>query len=89
MGPADGVTNYNTVELDGTTVSAGATVTVLLRNPAGYILIAEGTTVPTTTTAGYAKGAMFIDTDVAAGTGATYLNKGSITSCEFTLVTQA
>jgi hypothetical protein len=55
----------------------------------GNLLIATGTTVPTNGSAGYAKGCMFIDTDVGAGTGATYLNKGTTTSSNFTLVTQA
>lgn len=69
-----------------TKTSTGA---VLLRDGAGDIVIEQGTTVPSNTTTGYAKGAMFIDTDVASGTGATYLNKGTKTSCIFTLVTQA
>lgn len=69
-----------------TKTSTGA---VLLRDGVGDIVIEQGTTVPSNTTTGYAKGAMFIDTDVASGTGGTYLNKGTKTSCIFTLVTQA
>lgn len=55
-----------------TKTSTGA---VLLRDGVGDIVIEQGTTVPSNTTTGYAKGAMFIDTDVASGTGGTYLNK--------------
>lgn len=84
------MTNYDGVQLDGITEVVGAeTITVLLANPAGLILWATGTTIPTSTTAGYAKGALFIDTDVAGGTGGLYCNKGTTTSCSFTLVTQA
>ena len=37
-------------------------------NSGGYKIYAEGTTVPTDTTAGYEKGCLFVDTDVATGT---------------------
>lgn len=86
----DGVTNYNTVEFDGTTTLQGAeTITVLQRDPDGNILWATGTTVPTDATSGYAKGCLFIDTDVGAGTTGLNCNKGTKTSCQFTAVTQA
>jgi len=62
---------------------------VLLEDPLGDILLATGTTVPTDTADGYAKGCLFIDTDVATGTGGLYCNKGTKDSCVFTLVTQA
>lgn len=86
----NGVTNYNTVGLDGTTILQGAeTITVLLRDPDSNILWATGTTVPTNATSGYAKGCLFIDTDVATGTTGLNCNKGTTTSCQFTAVTQA
>lgn len=88
--PLNGVTNYNTVGFDGTSVKQGAeTITVLQRDSNGDILWATGTTVPTDATTGYAKGCLFIDTDVASGTTGLNCNKGTNTSCQFTAVTQA
>ena len=51
--------------------------------------MAQGTTVPTDATTGYAKGCLFIDTDVASGTSGLYVNVGTNTSCVFKLVTNA
>jgi hypothetical protein len=62
-------------------------VRVFMRDEAGKVLFCTGITVPTG--AGYAKGCLFIDTDVAAGTGGLYCNKGSVSAASFTLVTQA
>ncbi len=68
----------------------GAEVIVpILADGNGDILIAQGTTVPTDATAGYAKGCLFIDTDVATGTTGLNCNKGTNLSCQFTAVTQA
>jgi hypothetical protein len=64
-------------------------ITVYLRDENGDILFASGTTLPSNSTTGYAKGCVFIDTDVAGGTGSFNLNKGTKTSCTFSLVTQA
>lgn len=63
-------------------------VTTLIQDSNGDILLATGTTVPTDTTTGYAKGCLFIDTDVATGTTGLNCNKGTNTSCVFTAVTQ-
>jgi len=63
--------------------------TVILMDDAGDMLFVTGTTLPTDASDGYAKGCIFIDTDVATGTGSFYLNKGTKDSCVFTLVTQA
>lgn len=52
---------------------------------AGDMIYVQGTTVPTATTTGFAKGCIFVDTDVAAGTSGFYLNKGTRTSCDFEL----
>lgn len=83
-------TGFNALELAGVSTTVGAeTVTVILRDSSQKILLATGTTVPTNDTAGYAKGALFIDTDVAKGTGSLYVNKGTTAECKFTLVTQA
>lgn len=74
--------------VDATTVGSES-VYVLMRDKDDDILIAYGTTVPTNSTDGYAKGCLFIDTDVATGTGGLYSNKGTKDSCVFSLVTQA
>ena len=71
-----------------TPIQKTSTENVLLFDLNNDKVIVQGITVPTSTTAGYAKGCIFIDTDVAGGTGATYLNKGTNLSCTFTLVTQ-
>lgn len=52
-------------------------------------VLVQGTTVPTDTTTGFAKGCLFIDTDVATGTSGLYVNVGTKTSCVFKLVTNA
>lgn len=83
-------TGFNAVQLDGSaeTVNSVA-ITTLMADGSGNIVIATGTTVPTHGSSGFAKSALFIDTDVATGTGSLYLNKGVTTSSFFTLVTQA
>jgi hypothetical protein len=68
--------------LTGKTVGA---VSVLLKNDSGKILLASGTSVPSVGSALYAKGALFIDTDVADGSSAIYENTGTVTSCSFVL----
>lgn len=60
----------------------------LERDTAGNIVFETGTTVPGDV-AGYAKNATFVDSDVADGTSGLYSNKGTTTSADFTLVTQA
>lgn len=55
-------------------------------DPAGDILKCSGTVTITDGGSGYAKGCEYIDTDVATGTSATYINNGTNTSCAFHLV---
>jgi len=62
-----------------------ADITVLERDNSGNISRATGLDVPVDTTAGYAKGCVFIDTNVAAGTGGRYTNVGTTVSCNFDL----
>ena len=83
-------TVYTSLQVEGgaETVNSVA-ITTALCNGAGDILIAYGTTVPTNASTGYAKGCLFIDTDVATGTTGLNCNKGTTTSCQFTAVTQA
>jgi len=71
----------------GTTIATG--VTALLKDADGNALLCTGTTVPSDGGALYAKGCLFIDTDVATGTSGLNCNKGTAAACAFTLVTQA
>lgn len=84
-------TVYSSLQVNGeaTEVIGAETVTVVLCDGNGDILIATGTTVPTDANTGYAKGCLFIDTNVATGTTGLNCNKGTNTSCQFTAVTQA
>ena len=62
---------------------------VILKDSLGKILLATGTTVPSDAATLYAKGCLFIDTDVATGTSGLYVNVGTSASCVFKLVTNA
>jgi hypothetical protein len=64
-------------------------VTVLFNDASGFALLATGTTVPTDNDAGFAKGCLFIDTDVAAGTTGLYVNVGTTAACNFDAITDA
>ena len=71
--------------------SAGTTndITVYIRDKSSNIFWATGTDVPADASTGYASGCLFVDTDIAAGTGSLYINKGTPATAEFSLVTQA
>ncbi len=87
--PRNGATNYNVVQFDGQAGLVGTeSVTALMCDTNGDVLFCTGLTVPSNAQTGFSKSAIFIDTDVASGTGSMYLNKGTKTSCIFTLVTQ-
>lgn len=86
-GAVSGTTVTGSVAVTGPTLIASTTT--ILKDSVGDILMAQGTTVPADTTTGYAKGALFIDTDVATGTSGLYVNVGTNTSCVFKLVTNA
>jgi hypothetical protein len=62
---------------------------VLLEDGLGYALLVTGTTVTTDASGGFAKGCLFIDTNVAGGTSGLYVNVGTTASCRFKLVTNA
>lgn len=81
---ATSVTSTGTVT--GTTLVASTAV--VLKDAAGDTLIASGTTVPGDV-AGYAKGCLFIDTDVGDGTSGLYVNVGIPSSADFKLITNA
>ncbi len=71
--------------------AAGTTgdILVYIRDEGGNILWASGPDVPADASTGYAQGCMFIDNNIAAGTGSLYINKGTPATAEFSLVTQA
>lgn len=64
-------------------------VRVMIRDNSNHVLHATGVTVPTDGEAGYAKGCLFIDTDVVAGTTGLYVNVGTTTACDFDAVSDA
>lgn len=74
-------------KIEGKLIAAG--VTCLIADASGKALLATGTTVPPDTGAVYAKGCLFIDTDVATGTSGLYVNVGTAASCVFKLVSNA
>jgi len=58
-------------------------VTVLERDASGYVLRATGTVTVSDGGAGYAKGCLYIKTDVGAGTTGVYENVGTTSACNF------
>ena len=75
------------LKIIGRSVTIGAeTFKVLLRDSSDDILVATGTTVPTDAGDGFAKGCIFIDTNVGAGSQGVYLNVGTSASCNFDVV---
>lgn len=83
-------TGFNATQLAGESETINSqSITGLIANSDGHLLLCYGTAVPTDDTAGYAKGCLFIDTDVAKGTTGLYCNKGTNAECTFTAVTQA
>jgi hypothetical protein len=83
-------TVYNAVQTVGASETVNSVAIVVnLVDGNGDILHCTGTTVPTNGSTGYAKGCLYIDTDVSTGTTGLNCNKGTNTSCAFTAVTQA
>jgi len=73
----------NGVQIDGRVETVGGvSVTVFTKDADGYVTRASGATVPTDAAAGYAKGALFVQTDGAVGSSV-YVNDGSEASCDF------
>lgn len=65
------------------TGKSNGTVTVLIKDDDGKILMAKGTTVPSDGGAVYAKGCVFIKTNAADTARAWYENIGTTASCNF------
>lgn len=77
-------------ELRSATVAGtSGAIKVMIWDEDHNVLYAKGTDVPADTTAGYAKGCLFIDTDVAAGTTGLYVNVGTTDECNFDAVSDA
>lgn len=70
--------------------TAGTTnpIVVLARDHSRNILMATGTEVPASV-GGYAKGCLFVNTGVSAGTTGLYVNVGSTTAVSFKAVSNA
>ena len=82
-------TGYNAVQLAGETETINSqSVKGLLSDNNGDLLFCTGTVTITDTSSGYAKGCLYIKTDVGTGTTGLYCNKGTNTSSVFTAVTQ-
>jgi hypothetical protein len=83
-------TVYTAMQYSGHTATINSqTITPYVADQNGDLLLCTGTVLVTDGGTGFAKGCQYIKTDVATGTGGMYLNKGTNTSCQFTLVTQA
>lgn len=81
---------FDVIKLRGESVTINSqNLTVLSRDPDGNVLLARGTATISDGASGYAKGALYIDTDVASGTSGLYENVGTTTSCNFDLVAGA
>ncbi len=72
--------------LDNAIAGTTGNIKVLIRDGDLNILYATGTDVPANATAGYAKGCLFVDTDVAAATTGLYVNIGTTAECDFDAV---
>lgn len=70
------------------TINAQA-ITILEKDWDGNVLRCKGTVTVTDAGAWYAKGCLYIDTDVAAWTSGLYVNVWTTASCNFDLVTDA
>lgn len=83
-------TGYNGVQLQGETETINSqSIKGNLADSNGDLLHCSGTVTITDGGTGFAKGCLYIKTDVATGTTGLYCNKGTNTSCQFTAITQA
>ena len=71
------------LQLAGEVITKGGVAqTAFLFDSSGHVLLSRGATVPTDSSAGFAVGALFIDTTGGANV-TLYVNEGSTTSCDF------
>jgi hypothetical protein len=84
------LTKMSGIKFKGVDTNDGSVeITILDKESNGDILRVEGTSVPHKGTDGYAKGCIFFDTDVAAGTRGAWINIGTSSACNFALITSA
>jgi len=76
-------------DFGNTAAGTTADIIIYLRDESDNILWASGTDVPADDTSGYAKGCLFIDRNVAAGTSGLYVNVGTTSAANFDLVSDA
>jgi hypothetical protein len=62
---------------------------VLLEDGKGNALLATGTLSAPAVASGFAKGCLYIDTNVSSGTSGLYVNVGTITTAVWKLITNA
>lgn len=75
--------------IDATTAGTTNPIRAYLYDENGYILYSTGLEVPADSTAGYAKGALHVDTNVATGTTGLYVNVGTTAAANFDAVSDA
>lgn len=75
--------------ISATVAGTSDSINVLVRDGDNHIMWATGTDVPSDGTSGYAKGCLFIDTNVGAGTTGLYVNVGTTSSSNFDAVSDA
>lgn len=61
-------------------------VVVYQRDDAGNVLFAVGIATISDGAAGYAKGCLYVDTDIGAGSSGVYENVGTVAACNFDLI---
>lgn len=83
-------TVYTAIQYSGhTVVTNSQSIMPYTADSNGDYLLVTGTATVTDGGTGFAKGCTFLLTNATAGSPCVYFNKGSNTSCQFTLVTQA
>ena len=73
-------------DFDNAAAGTTADISIYLKDKSGKILLADGLDVPANATAGYAKGCLFIDRNVATGITGLYENIGTSASCNFNAI---
>ena len=87
---AEGVTNYNIVQLDGEVETINlVNINKMQLDSDGNICLSSGTTIPANGSTGFSKGGIFMKTDAASGYNGLYSNFGTSTSSLFEAVTTA
>lgn len=70
-------------DVAGDETIGGQSINPITKDSSGNLLLGTCTTIPSNGQAGFAKGCVLIDTDVAGGTASFYVNNGTTSSCTF------